>query len=86
MSRYDRMPGERICGLTLPSMQAAHDATQWHLLDMPHLRDMRVKKLPHETLKISPMNQTPFERFKAVVAQVLSVPKSSLPKTHKKTR
>ena len=67
-------------------MQAAHDVTQWHLLDMPHLRDMRVKKLAHETLKISPMDQMPFERFKAAVAQVLSVRKSYLPKTHKKTR
>lgn len=30
-------------------------------------------------------NQTPFERFKAAMLVALTVPKSSLPKTHKKT-
>ena len=48
-------------------MHASHDDTQWHLLDLPYLWDMRVKKLAHETLKIYQTNQTPFERFKAAV-------------------
>jgi hypothetical protein len=69
------MPDERVCGRTLPSMQAVHDDTQGHLLDMPHLWAMRVKKLAHETIKISQANQTPFERFKAAASQVLTYQK-----------
>lgn len=31
-------------------------------------------------------NQTPFERFKAAVSKVMSVPKSSLPKLRNKAK
>ena len=41
--------------------------------------------MPHPTGTAS-TNQTPFERFKAAVAKVMSVPKSALPKSTKKSR
>jgi hypothetical protein len=44
---------------------------------------MSAKTTQQPTLKIRP-EQTPFEKFKAAVSKVMSVPKSSLPKTPKK--
>lgn len=44
------------------------------------------KKLAQQTTPTAQANQTPFERFKAVLARVVAVPKSSLPKATKKSR
>ena len=46
---------------------------------------MSKSTIPQPTT-VSKTNQTPFDRFKAALAQVVAVPKSSLPQTHKKTR
>jgi len=44
-----------------------------------------MKKLAQERITPLDTNQTPFERFKAAASTVLSTPKSSLPKTQKKS-
>jgi hypothetical protein len=46
---------------------------------------MSQKMDPHSTTRLT-KTQTPFDRFKAALAVVASVPKSSLPKTSKKSR
>ena len=60
---------------------------------MPHVCNLRNSglrfmkaKLAMDPLTPPGTNQTPFERFKAALARVVAVPKSSLPKTQKKTR
>jgi len=46
---------------------------------------MSPRKTEHPT-STAQTNQTPFERFKAAMSVALTTPKSSLPKSHKKTR
>ncbi|MEX5219235.1 MAG: hypothetical protein NW701_15510 [Nitrospira sp.] len=46
---------------------------------------MSTKNPQHPTVTAQ-TTQTPFERFKAALATVVSVPKSSLPKTSKKAK
>ena len=45
-----------------------------------------MKKLVQLTIATAKTNQTPFERLKTAMSAVLSVPKSSLPKSTKKPK
>ena len=45
---------------------------------------MTKKPAPQPTQTVQ-IGQTPFERFKAALARVVAVPKSSLPKSQKKS-
>jgi hypothetical protein len=46
---------------------------------------LKMKKLDPHTTTTSDTTQTPFEKFKAATSQVVTFPKSSLPKTPKKS-
>ena len=43
------------------------------------------KQLAQQPIKTAQTNQTPFERFKTALSQILAVPKSSLTKPTKKS-